>query len=325
MENRYFLGVDGGGTQTRVLLADERGRICGEGRGGSTNRNHHSRDEVRENLRQAVRAALAGRGDGGMLAGVFMGMCGVSNDDDRRDIVSIAREISELGPTVPVRVDNDSRAGLTGGLPGRPGIVLIAGTGSACYGATPDGRDFWCGGWGAMVDDVGSGPWIGLQAMRAAVRSEDGRTPPTVLRQAVFEFLGLRDSREFLDRVHNRGLEREEIGRLAPKVIEAYARGDAVAGGILDEAAAELSLLVGTVAKKLFDGRPCELILVGGVARSGPPFQPMLCDRIVRDTPTVAVREPELSPVQGAVLEALRAGGIKWSGDVLANVRSFKG
>lgn len=317
--SHYYLGVDGGGTHTRALLADRDGLILGTGSSGSTNRNHHPRQEVRSNLRAALLAALGDRKADERLT-IFLGMCAVSTDRDRADIASIVREIPEIGAAPVVVVDNDARIGLTGGLSGRPGMVLIAGTGSACLGVDGEGKSWWCGGWGALADDAGSAPWIGLRALQAAVRAEDGRAAPSTLRAVVFEFLELSEPRELIDRVHNRGLTREELGYLAPRVIEASKDGDPTAAGILAEAAGELAQLVSTPARRLFAGRPCELILVGGLARSGPPFQDLLINRIHQVAPNVCVREPELSPVQGAVLEAMRADGTAWNEHVIRNL-----
>ena len=317
----YFVGVDGGGTSTRALLADASGRILGEGLAGSANRNHFPREAVRDHLRESFLAATRGApGARGNLACVFLGMGGVSTDGDRRDVASIVGEIPEAAGAKIV-VENDTRVGLTGGLSGRPGIVLIAGTGSACLGVNARGETWLCGGWGALADDAGSGHWIGLRAIQAAVRAEDGRLPPTSLREAVFSFLELEEPRQLLDRVHNRGLERDRIAQLAPRVIEACQRGDAVAGKILAEAVAELSGMVAVTARRLFGDGPCEVIFVGGLARSGPPFEPMLVERLRADAPRARVRQPEMSPEQGAVLEALRAGGVPWTAEVLANVR----
>ena len=153
--SRFYIGIDGGGTHTRTLVADANGRIVGEGKAGSTNRNHHTRDEVRANMLAALLQASGGKSIGAD-ATIFLGMCGVSNDADRNDITSIAREIPEIAVSTKIIVDNDAVIGLAGGLSGRPGIVLIAGTGSACLGIDAHGHSYWCGGWGAMADDCGS-------------------------------------------------------------------------------------------------------------------------------------------------------------------------
>ncbi len=326
MTQTLYLGVDGGGTGTRVLLADRSGRVQGVGYAGSTNRNHYPRERVQANLRDAIRAALGdvAQKNPASVSTLFLGVGGVSTEADRRDVRAVAQEIPEIGPDVRVVVENDTRVGLTGGLSGRPGVALVAGTGSACFGVNGRGEKWLCGGWGALADDVGSAPWVGLRALQAAVQAEDGRLAPTRLRDIVFEFLGLTEPRQFISRVHNDGLERAELGRLAPLVAEAYRDGDAAAGAILHDAAASLTALAAVTVRRLFGDAPCELILVGGLALSGAPFQPMLTDRLEREMPSLSVRAPEMSPVQGAVLEALRTDGQPWTEQVIANLSSFR-
>ena len=320
MKETYYIGIDGGGTGTRAILADASGRIWGQGQAGSANRNHYPREQVRASLQAALRGALAGMPAAGVLAGLYLGLSGVSTEADKRDILSLLREVPEVGPAVQITVDNDTAVALAGGLKGQPGLALISGTGSACLGINAGGERWLCGGWGALADDTGSASWVGLRALQAAVRAEDGRLPPTLLQPVVFDFLGLTEPRRLISRVHNHGLERADLGQLAPLVVEAYRRGDEVAQGILRDAVLGLSEMVVAVSRRLFGFSRCELILVGGLALSGPPFQLMLLDQIHRDCPVVAVRDPELSPTLGAVLEALRTGGISWTPEVFANL-----
>ena len=321
MSNQLYIGIDGGGTHTRALVGDRSGRILGAGHAGSTNRNHHPRNVVLENLGHAVRQATSAAGGSDPVRSAFLGMCGVSTDADKNDILSIAREVPELKHTEMIRVENDTHTGLVGGLSGRPGCVLIAGTGSACFGVRSDNTSYLSGGWGALADDAGSAPWIGIKAVQAAVLSEDGRIGPTLLRDIVFDFLELTDPRQLIDRVHNTGLERETIGKLAPLTIRAFEKGDAIAGEILRDAAAGLSQMVSAVARRLEIRDAWELILVGGLALSGPPFQSMLIEKIVRDTPVIRVVEPEMPPAKGALLEALRCDGVAATPEVLQRLK----
>jgi N-acetylglucosamine kinase-like BadF-type ATPase len=321
VSDHIYIGIDGGGTHTRALAGDASGKILGVGHAGSSNRNHYPREAVRQNLGQAVREAIDAAGNSGTVRCAFLGMCAVSTEADKNDIVSIAREVPELKSAKTIRVENDTHTGLAGGLSGRPGCVLIAGTGSACLGVRADGKSYLCGGWGALADDVGSAPWIGTKAIQAAVMSEDGRIGPTLLRDIVFKFLELEEPRELLDRVHNRGLEREQIGKLAPLTIQAYQKGDAVAAEILRDAAAQLSRTIATTARKLEIREKWELILVGGLALSGPPFQTMLIEKIVSDTPVIRVVEPEMPPVKGALLEAIRCDGVAATAGVLQRLK----
>lgn len=322
MTAKLYLGVDGGGTGTRAVVADRSGRVLGVGLAGSTNLNHHPRSVVVDHLRTAVEAALARAGSTPrQVQAAFLGVCGISTEADKMLFADLAREVIEPASRSLLKVENDAVAGLTGGLSGRPGGVLIAGTGSACLGTSGDGRACWVGGWGALADDDGSAGWVGVEAIRAAVRAEDGRAGSTVLREVVFGFLGLDDPRELIDRVHNRGLDRSEIARLAPLVVEAAEGGDARARAIVGEAVARLSSLAAAVVRRLGVVNSWDLVLAGGLARSGPPFEPRLVARIALDVPMVRVVEPDLPPVGGAVLEALRLDGVSMTPEVVENLR----
>jgi len=319
---RYYLGIDSGGTNTRALLADESGAICGSGYSGSANPNHYTPAQIGENLRRAICASMDGLPRPVELKSVFMGSSGISTDGDRSAMLSILRGVPEIGTETIAAVESDTVIGLTGGLTGRPGIVLIAGTGSTAYGINADGERYLCGGWGAVADDIGSAPWIGVRAIQAAVFAQDGRGPATILRDIVFDFLELTEPRQLIHRLHNQGLERADIGRLAPKVIDAYSAGDATAALIVRDAVEGLADLVRVTKEKLFGSSGCELILVGGLALSGPPFQPLLLERIRQVAPGVEPSEPELTPVQGAVLEAMRAGGAAWNSETVARLKA---
>jgi N-acetylglucosamine kinase-like BadF-type ATPase len=162
---------------------------------------------------------------------------------------------------------------------------------------------------------------MGMRAIQAAVRAEDGRSGPTRLRDIVFQFLGLKHPRELIDRVHNRGLSREEMGALAPRIIAVMTEGDETAAKIVMDATEELAMMAVVTAAHLFSNQPSEMILVGGLALSGPPFQEMLIERIRQRAPSVSVREPEMSPVKGAVLEAMRVDEVDLTEAIFEQLR----
>lgn len=112
---RYVLGVDGGGTKTKAVIADEEGHVHGLGIGGPSNYDDVGMEKAKVGIAEAL------------------WMAGVVSEKDRAVIHAIARELS-LAADGNIDIDHDCRIALAGGLSGRPGIVLIAGTGSSCYG-----------------------------------------------------------------------------------------------------------------------------------------------------------------------------------------------
>ncbi len=314
---KAFLGVDGGGSHTRAVLADANGEIIGSGVGASINPRHHDVPTIRERLRELARRARGSRVE--PLSAAFLSLGGISTRADAEAVEAIAAEIDELRGA-KVKVANDAIAALVGGLAGRPGMVLIAGTGSACYGVAGDGRTHWCGGWEHRADDGGSAYWMAIEALRAAVRVEDGRLPPSALRGIVFNRWPLSEPRALAERLSRGDLDRASLATLAPEVI-ALAATDALAKSIVDRAAEELAQMVVVTAARLFATDPSELILTGGLARSGPPFTPLLVSRIEAMAHGVKVVEPELPPVLGAVIEAARLAGASDPADFLETLR----
>ena len=208
-------------------------------------------------------------------------------------------------------MDHDLRIAHAGGLAGKPGIVLIAGTGSSCYGTNPLGKDLRVGGWGHLLDDGGSSYSLGLHAIMAVTRGSDGRMTPPSFTGEVLQQLGIQDVQEVMWRVYHKGLKPAEIASLAPLVTRAAEQGDAVAREIVQEGVQELALLVQTAAQQLgFSGAECNIGLTGGLAQSCSYYRAALVAAIQERLPGGQIRDPRMPPALGAVLLALNAAGV---------------
>lgn len=206
---------------------------------------------------------------------------------------------------------NDLHNALTGGLAGRPGIALNAGTGTNCLGRDASGKSFMCGGWGWLLDDVGGGVGLALAGLRAATRAADGRSPATGLLPAALAFFGLTEANELLERLYVRDCPPDELATFAPVVTREAATGDGAALAVLREGARALAELVAGAAQALvFPGGPA-VILLGGSACSGTPYQPMVEAAILRAVPGARLVQPLGTPVHGAALNALRSEGVQ--------------
>ncbi len=315
------LGIDGGGTRTRACLVDACGRVVGRGEAGLANVHHAGEGEALGNMKAAIGAALDGAGaTAGDVGAVFAGMAGVTHEASREVFRGMLRECGLGG--VAVEIDHDIRIALAGGLAGRPGIALIVGTGSSCYGRAGDGRWWQTGGWGALLADEGSGYFLGREAMVAAVRMADGREPESPLRAAVFEWLGIASVSEILRRVHEEGLSRTEIAGLAPRVSGLAVAGDPVARAILERGAEALAEMVAANHGRLPTGDGPDVVITGGVGTKDASYRAMIEAAIVRRLPTAVVRRPILSPVAGAAMLALGMMGISGQDEMIENLRA---
>ena len=170
-----FLGVDGGGTHTRAVLVDARGREIGRGQAAGANWASVGVAAALANIQRAVAAARAAAGVAGPARAAWCGLAGVDRPADR---ALIAPGLRDLAATL--RLTNDAELALAV-LPDRAGVCLVAGTGSIAVGRAPDGRTARAGGWGHVLGDEGSGYDIGRQALLAVARAADGRGPATAL------------------------------------------------------------------------------------------------------------------------------------------------
>ena len=303
---RLFLGVDGGQSDTTAMLGDEEGRVLGTGTGGPCN--HASAAEGREKLRRAagdsVSAACAQAGLDARavhFAAACFGMSGGPQDKQAT--------LRELLPADVVVVTDDAEIALAGATAGEPGIITIAGTGSIAFGRHSDGRTVRAGGWGYIFGDEGGGFDIVRQALRAALRAEEGWGPPTTLGPALLAATGSSDANDALHRFYTQAWPRSRIASLAPLVDEAAIAGDAVAADILRNAAQQLALLTAAVRRQLW--KPGEL---ARIAWAGGAFHSRLL--LERYRSLVELEDgnrtgpPELCPAAGALLEAYRAAGL---------------
>src|SRR5207237_6270006 len=129
-------------------------------------------------------------------------------------------------------IGNDTFAVLRAGTDRGWGIAVVCGTGINCVGVAPDGRTARFPALGAITGDWGGGYDLGLGALSAAARSEDGRGPTTSLESAVPDFFGLETPQAAADAIHTKRLSVSRLSELAP-VVFAEAGPDAAAAGLL--------------------------------------------------------------------------------------------
>jgi N-acetylglucosamine kinase-like BadF-type ATPase len=293
----HVLGIDAGGTKTVCLLADERGNILSEGRGGGANLHTSGELEVEKVLHEVMEAAIGDRDI--TPAAVCLGIAGVDRDDEARTVRAIMRRIGYKSRIVVV---NDALVALVAGAGNAPGIVIIAGTGSIVYGRNARFEAARAGGWGHIIGDEGSGYWIGREALAAIMRAVDGRGPDTRLTEDVLAHFNIDDTSRLTRIVYDRELPRMSVAALGPIVQQARELGDAVAAGILERAADELVLAAQSVATRLeMRGDEFDFVLAGGVFRVVPWLADEVTRRLVEVAPRSRARLLEQEPAIGAV------------------------
>jgi len=298
---RYVAGIDGGGTKTAVTLADENGEAKHAFVTGPINYNGQDEDSIRASFEEIFRTI--GRECGGLehCAEVVAGAAGVSNPAVPSKLASLARSCGYEGGFF---VTGDHETAHRGALDRPHGIVLIAGTGSICYGRNEAGVERRAGGCGFILDDEGSGYAVGRELLSAVVRAEDGRLPPTAITSLVYDRLGMSSVRQLIAFVHDKRTNKKDIAALAPLLTEACELGDSAALAIAARSAAALEELVVPVAEKLAMQKG-DTALAGSVLLRNEHVRTALTDLLKRRYPGMSVFPAKRDAAWGAVRMAL--------------------
>ncbi|HMF74931.1 MAG TPA: BadF/BadG/BcrA/BcrD ATPase family protein [Bryobacteraceae bacterium] len=301
---RLYLGIDGGQSSTTALIANETGRIIGRGRGGPCN--HVAAAEGRAKFLSAVGECLeeacreAGLERNSIeFAAACLGFSGGAEDK--------ALYTRELIRSRLYKITDDAEIALAGATAGQPGIIVIAGTGSIAYGRNAQDETARAGGWGYIFGDEGGAFDLAKQALRAALRQEEGWGPKTLLHSLLLEKSGAKTANELLHAFYG-DFDRTRIATLAPLVTQAAEQQDQPALEIIERAAVKLSWFADGVYHRLFrESEQVRIAYIGGVFQS-PLLREQFIHHIKKATGCTAVA-PRLSPAAGALLQALRLDG----------------
>ncbi|MEP7291313.1 MAG: BadF/BadG/BcrA/BcrD ATPase family protein [Chloroflexota bacterium] len=312
------LGVDGGGTQTRCVVLDEQGHVAGFGISGPSKPDAVEPSIGSHNLQEAIQIACQSCGGAGAIDSIFLGLGGVNSPADVQVVIGMLHGLG-LRPHLPIGVDLDVRIALAGATAGQPGITLIVGTGSSCYGRNAADEGWRSGGWGYIIDDYGSGFYLGQKALEAIIRAADGRNAPTALTAPCLEALGISDLNALTHRIYYPRLDHTGIAALAPIVVQ-VAEEDAIAHEIIERGCDELALMVAATTHQL--GLPDDVLVVpvGSLGTINEYYRQALEDAIHRVLPQARIR-PAIAPaVFGAAFLALQQLGITLSQEILARL-----
>jgi N-acetylglucosamine kinase-like BadF-type ATPase len=300
-----FLGVDGGQSSTKALIGDASGRVLGRGSAGPCN--HVAPGEARAKfLRTIGECVAAARADAGVGPEVrFRAACfGMSGGPEDKE--ALLREVVDAQQWL---VSHDGLVALSGALAGADGIVTIAGTGSFVFGRRGK-RTMRAGGWGYLFGDEGGAFWIAKQALRAALRQEEGWGPATALLTLLSEACGAKNANEVLHLFYTPDWPRSRVARLAADVDRAAVGGDLVALGILEEAGSQLASFVLAIRGALWD--PSAVVpasYIGGVFHGSTVLR-VFTETLEREG-RIRVQAPIWGAEAGALIEAYRLAGLQ--------------
>jgi glucosamine kinase len=288
---RLYLGVDGGGTNCRIRLADENLNTLADAAGGRSNLQIDNGNPAYRSITEGTREAFEKAGiDLAEAKNTYacFGMAG-GRLPSARDAFA-ARD----WPFAAVQVFDDIDIALAGAHGGEDGAVIIVGTGSAALAKIAGGRH-QCGGWGFHIGDQMSGAILGRELVRRAVEARDGLVSGSPLTDAVVDRLG-----GSLDAVMDWSFQDRrpaDYGALIPMLMEFYDKGDPVAQELI---ALQFSYIDNYV--NWFKARGAtRMAAVGGF---GTRLYPLMIERY-----GTFIVPPQHEPLHGAVILAKQIFG----------------
>jgi N-acetylglucosamine kinase-like BadF-type ATPase len=292
----YFLAIDGGGTKTECVIADDE-RVLSNAIGSTIKIKTVGEDAASESLETVVRSACSQAGIAPRdLTRTCIGIAGSSIPDVTDWTYGVLSQL--VGGDVIVV--NDAIIAHHAAFNGKPGILVIAGTGSNVLGINERAESGRAGGWGPIISDEGSGFWIGRTAVAQAMRAFDaGRS--TELLNAIMKAWKLAGREEVVSMANSN--PPPDFASLLPEILLCADAGDSLARDILASAASELAQLARIVVRKLWPvpGKEIAIALTGGVFTHSTQIRQMFANAIRAERQGITVDLQPVHPVMGAL------------------------
>ena len=300
----YYLGIDGGGTKTRCVLADE-SMVLATAMSGGSNIVRLGETQAREALHTAVRQVCATANiSPAEIRAICIGAAGAARPEIAAKIHSILAELIPKAAPISIEVVGDTEIALEAAFGAGPGVIAIAGTGSIAYGRDANGRIARAGGWGFAVSDEGSGHWIGRRAISAILSAHD-QGLETALTAMVLQAWKLTTLDELVQQANS--TPPPDFPRLFPIVLRAADEGDSAARDLLNDAGANLAALAAIVVRRLAHNTPAGMLpvaMTGSVFRQSPDVREVFYNTLQTSLPGTDVRQDIVDPIEGALARA---------------------
>jgi N-acetylglucosamine kinase-like BadF-type ATPase len=300
---KYLIGMDGGGTKTKCIFTDINLKPIYEITGGPSNFLVIGSEQVSETILNLIKE-IATTQEIALkdIEAVVLGTTGGGRRSDAEILeAQIIKDAAHKSITInKFRVESDARIALEGAFSGKPGSILIAGTGSIMFGKDEVGEIHRVGGFGRYIGDEGSGYRIGRIGLNAVARYFDGRAKQTKITDLLEQKFSIASSEDLITEVYRNNFN---IAAVAPLVFEAAEKGDVTAQRILEDEADELLLHILAMKIKL-NVELLKVSLIGSLLTNSNYFSYLFNEKIVRKYNDVKIVEAEHSPEYGAALLA---------------------
>jgi len=300
---KYFIGIDGGGTKSKCILTDQKLKIIYETTGGPSNFLMLGNDKVSETILNLIFECV--QKNNLTFDDISAIVLGTTGGGRRNDAESLEITIQNLAKSQQInlnnfRVESDARIALEGAFSGKPGSILIAGTGSIMFGKDRLGNIHRVGGFGRFIGDEGSGFRLGQRGLNSIAKEFDGRGNKTLISKLLKEKFNIESPENLITEIYRNNFD---IASVAPLVIEAAEKGDKISVNIIESEAEEIILHISAMKNKLNE-KILSISFIGSLLTKDNFYSYLVKEKIVQQFDDIVIKEAENSPEFGAVLMA---------------------
>ncbi len=296
---KFIVGLDGGGTKTRCEFADESGKPILELSGGPANFLSIGNEKTAANIISLVKSGLTKLD--ASFDDILIIMAGISGAGRKHHAELLKESLLKKLPEgfTNIFVESDARAALEGALGGKPGAVLIAGTGSVIFGKDKSGQIHRAGGFGRVIGDEGSGYSIGVKTLRIIAGMLDGRDKPDDMFDQFTTIFHINHEDDLISLIHNPGFDAASIALFTIRCADDNMKE---AKKILDDEAGELVKQVKAIKIKM-KVDPLMLALIGSLVENDNYYSQLMKEKISA-LEGIELTARKYSPEMGAVIMA---------------------
>lgn len=285
----YLLGIDGGGTKTELVLADENCNVIRRIKTDACNPFDSGLKIAKKILKTAILTTCNGFSFSDIV--MFAGLSGGTSGNMKQELKSFFEEFKFCS----FENDSDNKNIVAAGLGNDDGIIMIMGTGICAISRKRGLLKRYCG-WGNLFDDGGCAYNIGRDALVAHFRYIDGMGEYTLFSDVILQ--NNTNMQMFLNTLYEGG--KKVIASYAPIVFECAHKGDEVSLKIIEKNIAYAANVI-DCALKDFD-KKVKVVVAGGLTSNDMAMNCL--KNFVKNRDKCEIEVLNVPPVNGAVLLA---------------------
>lgn len=297
----YFLGIDGGGTKTKVIIIDDNENILFENISGPSSIDTVDPSTTYKNINQAIEPYIS-KYPNLIFKGVFIGLGGIVFNEDCQSVESLLSKLKSVNDETFIMARNDMYNALYSAGNFEEGMTLICGTGMVAFGKKGK-ESHKAGGWGYLEGELGSAYHLGREAIRHCIRAYDKRLEMNDFAKEVAKEIQLEKATDIIKITNTYHDERTKTAQLAPLVTKHANLNNTYAKQICDKAIDEIALAIKAVYKTLSFNQ-IHLVIVGSLGHAEGYFSDSLYKAIKNISQDIHIIKPIIDPALAAAKAA---------------------